>query len=78
MKYRPDIIRSSSETEHVDGCDMDESKRDRVMSFSEDAFIETLKESSLENFINRSKFQPEIMLFRKIDYCLATFISVLD
>ena len=78
MKYRPDIIRSSSETEHVDGGDMDESKRDRVMSFSEDAFIETLKESSLENFINRSKFQPEIMLFRKIDYCLATFISVLD
>ena len=53
MKYRPDIIRSSSETEHVDGGDMDESKRDRVMSFSEDAFIETLKESSLENFINR-------------------------
>ena len=78
MKYRPDIIRSSSETEHVDGGDMDESKRDRVMSFSEDAFIETLKESSLENFINRSKFQPEIMLFLKIYYGLATFISVLD
>ena len=41
VKYRPEVVRSTSELENTEPNE--DEKRDRVLSFSEDAFIETLK-----------------------------------
>ena len=49
VKYRPDVVRSSSEsdpekiTAETPEENEDESPKERVLSFSEDAFIETLR-----------------------------------